>query len=225
MSPVWSGGIVYEWIQEENDYGLVTLGPGGTPTPLPDFSYLGSRWASATPVSTPIKQYTPTNTFPSCPVNTAGGFQGQGKVAPIPSNDGTGWQGGPAALAIAPLPSSSTSSPVPSLASRTSASPSRSGISVATSGISAISSARTTAGGSEAGRSTTLSPATGSSTSVGTSVTSTAAVATSLATITASASPATTSKSGAFAGFTALPSFLVFLISVSTSFVVLVVCM
>lgn len=27
MSGTWSGSIVYEWIQEMNDYGLITYGP------------------------------------------------------------------------------------------------------------------------------------------------------------------------------------------------------
>lgn len=63
----WSGSIVYEWIEETNNYGLISYGPpaaatatesgvvggftrSGTPTPVsPDFSNLKTQWATLTP--------------------------------------------------------------------------------------------------------------------------------------------------------------------------------
>lgn len=65
---VWqSGSIIYEWIEETNDYGLISYGPPadptatgsniiagytrqGTPTPVsPDFSNLKAQWATLNP--------------------------------------------------------------------------------------------------------------------------------------------------------------------------------
>lgn len=55
----WSGSIIYEWVQEANDYGLVSYGSAadtaapivsGTPTPIaPDFTNLKNQWATLTP--------------------------------------------------------------------------------------------------------------------------------------------------------------------------------
>ncbi|KAI7641366.1 glycoside hydrolase family 72 protein, partial [Hortaea werneckii] len=78
MSDQWSGAIIYEWIQETNDYGLISYGPpaatdapaasnvvngftrAGTPTPVsPDFENLSSAWASVTPSSVSKNAFTP----------------------------------------------------------------------------------------------------------------------------------------------------------------------
>ncbi|KAF5134939.1 Protein EPD1 [Metarhizium anisopliae] len=63
----WSGAIIYEWIEEQNHYGLISYGPKGdasqpgenvfdgftrkgTPTPIsPDFDNLKTKWASMQP--------------------------------------------------------------------------------------------------------------------------------------------------------------------------------
>ena len=83
MSPVISGTFVYEWIEEENNYGLIqypdtTLQDGlnvsvGSPVPLqPEFGNLQSQWASATPSSVSMAAYTPANTGIACPATTPG---------------------------------------------------------------------------------------------------------------------------------------------------------
>lgn len=94
MVGTWSGSIVYEWIQETNNYGLITYGPPadgaapaddivedgftrkGTPTPVvPDFENLKSKWATITPTGVSKKDYNPsTVTTPDCPSSTPGGW-------------------------------------------------------------------------------------------------------------------------------------------------------
>ncbi|XPS68234.1 hypothetical protein M3J09_000525 [Ascochyta lentis] len=71
MADKWSGSIVYEWIQEANNYGLikygekVDLGPSappdgfprsGTPTPVqPDFDNLSNVWKTPLPTGTTLQ--------------------------------------------------------------------------------------------------------------------------------------------------------------------------
>lgn len=86
----WSGAIVYEWIQEQNDYGLISYGPpadptataanvvagftrAGTPTPInPDFENLSNHWKTLNPTGVSMDAYTPSNSAPPCPSFTEG---------------------------------------------------------------------------------------------------------------------------------------------------------
>ncbi|KAI9889019.1 MAG: 1,3-beta-glucanosyltransferase gas1 [Vezdaea aestivalis] len=67
MTSVWSGGIVYMYFQEANNYGLVSIS-GNSVSQLPDFTSLSSQLAKATPSSVSADAYQPTNTAArSCP--------------------------------------------------------------------------------------------------------------------------------------------------------------
>jgi hypothetical protein len=89
----WSGSIVYEWIQEQNNYGLISYGPKvdgsqqgdnvfdgftrkGKPTPIsPDFNNLKTKWASIHPTGVMKKDYDPKKVSTrACPTSTAGGW-------------------------------------------------------------------------------------------------------------------------------------------------------
>lgn len=99
MSPYWSGAIIYEWIQEANNYGLIQYGPkvdptavnappdgftrSGTPTPIsPDFQNLQSQWATLSPSGIKESDYSPTLTAPPCPAYTSGVWEVNGAVPP-----------------------------------------------------------------------------------------------------------------------------------------------
>ncbi|KFY46192.1 hypothetical protein V494_00565 [Pseudogymnoascus sp. VKM F-4513 (FW-928)] len=98
MNDLWSGAIVYEWIEEANNYGLISYGPPqkektganiedgflrkGTPTPVqPDFSNLQAVWKTNNPTGTAKANYKPKLTAPACPKSTAGGWLLDGDVA------------------------------------------------------------------------------------------------------------------------------------------------
>ncbi|EFW98931.1 glycoside hydrolase family 72 [Grosmannia clavigera kw1407] len=92
----WSGAIVYEWIQEANNYGLVAYGSGdatasgatvvrsGTPTPIsPDFNNLKSQWATLTPTGVVSSKYNAASSVSSraCPASTVSGWLVDGDVS------------------------------------------------------------------------------------------------------------------------------------------------
>jgi hypothetical protein len=94
MSGTWSGAIIYEWIEETNDYGLINYGPSvsaatntivedgytrkGTPTPVsPDFANLKSHWATLNPTGVALSSYkkeTGSISSIECPAYTSGGW-------------------------------------------------------------------------------------------------------------------------------------------------------
>ncbi|TIC97583.1 1,3-beta-glucanosyltransferase gel3 [Colletotrichum higginsianum] len=87
----WSGAMVYEWIYEENRYGIVSYGPEvsktitagdvydgftrkGTPIPRsPEFQNLQAKWATITPTGVMKSDYNPTSVSTrECPKATGG---------------------------------------------------------------------------------------------------------------------------------------------------------
>ena len=82
MDNTWSGAIIYEWIEETNNYGLVNYGSSGavsgTPTPMqPDFSNLAGQWATLTPAGVQLSAYSASASSPavSCPAYTSDGWK------------------------------------------------------------------------------------------------------------------------------------------------------
>lgn len=70
----FSGCIVYEWPQEANGYGLVEYPRSddtGFPSTLADYSNLGKVYTTASPVSTALTAYTPSNSPPACPASNS----------------------------------------------------------------------------------------------------------------------------------------------------------
>ncbi|KIN03616.1 glycoside hydrolase family 72 protein [Oidiodendron maius Zn] len=132
MDSLWSGAIIYEWIQEVNGYGLISYGPSvnptvvatgveggftrsGTPTPvLPDFTNLKSKWATLNPTGIASSDYSPTLTPPACPTSTAGGWLVNGDVT-LPSVGETLLVGtAPATTSASGTATGSAGSPAPS---------------------------------------------------------------------------------------------------------------
>lgn len=93
MVDTWSGAIIYEWIQEINDYGLVdysldqsspaaidgadaAFGRNGAPQPKsPDFENLSKHWATLTPTGVHADDYKPSLPAPACPDFTTSAWQ------------------------------------------------------------------------------------------------------------------------------------------------------
>ncbi|KAJ5583765.1 hypothetical protein N7535_002385 [Penicillium sp. DV-2018c] len=68
MAEVWSGGIVYMYFQEANDYGLVSVIDSTSVKTLSDFKYYSSQIANVDPTGTNKASYTPTMAaLRSCP--------------------------------------------------------------------------------------------------------------------------------------------------------------
>ena len=106
MADTWSGAIIYEWIEEANDYGLVSYGPtvnptgaaattaldgyprSGTPSPvLPDYTNLQNQWSTLTPTGAKLSAYAASTgklSPPACPTSTASGWIVNGN-AKLPS--------------------------------------------------------------------------------------------------------------------------------------------
>ncbi|KAH3970292.1 1,3-beta-glucanosyltransferase [Parastagonospora nodorum] len=92
MADTWSGSIIYEWIEEANNYGIVKYGDkvdpasprappdgfprSGTPIPVqPDFSNLANVWKTLSPSGVKESAYNPSQAPVSCPAFTAGAWE------------------------------------------------------------------------------------------------------------------------------------------------------
>jgi hypothetical protein len=88
MTPVFSGGIVYEYFEDpENDYGLVTV-VGGSVTTMSDYNAFSTQMASVAPSPTQMSAYNPTNTAgSSCPSVSANYWDASPNLPPSPNKD------------------------------------------------------------------------------------------------------------------------------------------
>ncbi|KAK2609455.1 hypothetical protein N8I77_002952 [Diaporthe amygdali] len=88
MNKVWSGGIVYEFFQEQNDFGLVDVS-GTTVTPRKDFQALATAVAgTAADTANPsisMNSYTASNVPRQCPAVTAGLWEAAEALPPTPN--------------------------------------------------------------------------------------------------------------------------------------------
>ncbi|KAH7082658.1 Glucanosyltransferase-domain-containing protein [Paraphoma chrysanthemicola] len=101
MGDTWSGSIIYEWIEEANNYGLISYGSkvdpaspsappdgfprSGSPIPVqPDFSNLANVWKTLSPSGVKASAYNPSITPVKCPDYTAGAWEVH-PTDPIPS--------------------------------------------------------------------------------------------------------------------------------------------
>ncbi|KAI0140298.1 Glucanosyltransferase-domain-containing protein [Pestalotiopsis sp. NC0098] len=85
MTGVFSGGIVYMYFEEDNDYGLVEL-DGDDANTMDNYDVLSSKLASATPSSTSMDSYEPTNSAQSCPA-TGDDWKAAEALPPTPNRE------------------------------------------------------------------------------------------------------------------------------------------
>ncbi|KAG0215688.1 1,3-beta-glucanosyltransferase gas1 [Mortierella sp. GBA30] len=85
MQDVWSGGIVYEWSQEENSYGLVQIQPDHTASVLPDYNSLQKALMPLHPKGVNMDAFTENRAISTCPANTATWEPSANLLPPTPS--------------------------------------------------------------------------------------------------------------------------------------------
>lgn len=85
MTGVWSGGVVYEWTQENNRYGLVQITPSGEIEVLPDFTNLQNEITKTKPIGVKMDAYTETRSAPDCPPISAN-WKASSSLPPTPSD-------------------------------------------------------------------------------------------------------------------------------------------
>ncbi|EYE93940.1 glycoside hydrolase family 72 protein [Aspergillus ruber CBS 135680] len=85
MNGVWSGGIVYMYFQETNDYGLVSV-DGDKVSKMEDFDYLSSQMAKVNPTGIKSADYEPENTARACP-SVDKDWEAAKELPPTPNSD------------------------------------------------------------------------------------------------------------------------------------------
>ncbi|KAF9095364.1 1,3-beta-glucanosyltransferase gas1 [Mortierella sp. AD031] len=85
MTNDWSGGIVYEWSQEDNNYGLVQINPDNTVSLLPDYKNLKAALAPLHPTGVKMDAFKETRPISTCPAITST-WEPSEKLTPTPSS-------------------------------------------------------------------------------------------------------------------------------------------
>ena len=83
MTPVYSGGLVYEYSQEANDYGLVTIS-GNSVSELPDFTALQAAYQN-TSIPTGDGGYKSTGNPSNCPAQSSTWLPGNDALPAMPA--------------------------------------------------------------------------------------------------------------------------------------------
>ncbi|EAW11241.1 glycoside hydrolase family 72 protein [Aspergillus clavatus NRRL 1] len=86
MNDVWSGGIVYMYFQEANNYGLVSVS-GNDVSTKSDFSYLSAQMQKVTATGVNSASYTPTNAAPSSCPSIGTNWEASDDLPPKPDGD------------------------------------------------------------------------------------------------------------------------------------------
>lgn len=85
MTGTWSGGIVYMYFEEANEYGLVSIVDSKVST-LADFNALSSKIATVSPSGVVSSAFTPTNTVQrDCPASTLENWKAASVLPPTPN--------------------------------------------------------------------------------------------------------------------------------------------
>lgn len=84
MTDVWSGGIVYMYFQETNNYGLVSIDNGKVST-LDDFNNLSKEMAKISPTSASASAATESGSTINCPASTASTWKANSALPPRPT--------------------------------------------------------------------------------------------------------------------------------------------
>lgn len=85
MTPVWSGGVVYEWTQENNRYGLVQMQPSGDVEIMEDYTNLMNQMAKTNPKGVKMDEYNEERAPPDCPPMTKN-WKASTVLPPTPSD-------------------------------------------------------------------------------------------------------------------------------------------
>lgn len=86
MTDVWSGGIVYMYFEEANNYGLVSIDSSGDVKTLDDFNYYSSEINSISPTSANTASYSASSTSLNCPATNTY-WMAATELPPTPSQD------------------------------------------------------------------------------------------------------------------------------------------
>lgn len=85
MTDVWSGGIVYMYFEEANNYGLVSIEADGSVSTLPDYNQYSTKINKVNPTGVNSASFTPTNTVArDCPASTLKAWKAASSLPPTP---------------------------------------------------------------------------------------------------------------------------------------------